>query len=183
MDPLDADDLYDRVAYSDRKGKAAAFEEIGSGIPRGEYGRVLFLATAAEHWMIEGDLERARTLLETIEHDPSEGQLHTRSTQLYLAYRLEDRAWATELLTVLLTEFRADRVNAATCHHVGETLALAGELTKAHRWFTLPLSNVDPDDELDVMEEMCVLSRAGVRRDLGLPHDRYDAVADELRHG
>ena len=51
------------------------------------------------------------------------------------------------------------------------------ELKRAHRWFTLPLAHLAPDEAFDWDEEMCLLGRARVRRDLGLERDRYDVAA------
>ena len=180
MDALEIERQHDDIEYARRADKAEAHEEAGRAIPRGEYGRVLFLSAAAEHWMMRGELDRARALLADIQDDPSEGQIATRAVQLHLAFKMSDDAWATSLLQQLLVDFRADLVSTSTCHLVGELLRENGDLRKAHRWFTLPLSYLDPTDELDVVEEMCVESRAQVRRELGLPHDRFDAVADEL---
>lgn len=180
MDALEIERQHDDIEYALRADKAEAHEEAGRAIPRGEYGRVLFLSAAAEHWMMRGELDRARDLLADIQDDPSEGQLATRAIQLQLAYRIGDQAWATALLQQLLADFRADLVSTSTCHHVGELLRENDDLRQAHRWFTLPLAYLDPDDDFDGVEEMCLESRAQVRRLLGLPQDRYDAVAAEL---
>lgn len=180
MDPLDVEQLYDDIEYGLRADKAEAHETAGRAIPPGEYGRTLFLKTAAEHWLRRGEYDRARALLAGIQDEPSEGLLTTRAVQLSLALSIADQAWADSLLTQLLVDFRADLVPTSTCHYVGELLRENGELRKAHRWLTLPVTNLDPDEELDGVEELCVESRAEVRRLLGLPRDRYDALADEL---
>lgn len=180
MDPLDVEARHDEIEFAMRADKAEAHETLGRSIPQGEYGRVTFLSTAAEHWMMRGDNDRARALLEEIQDEPSEGEVAARATQLQLAFATGDKVWATALLKQLLADFRADLVTVSTCHFVGDLLRENNELRQAHRWFTLPLAYVDPDDDLDAVEEMCVRSRAQVRRQLGFPHDRFDAVADEL---
>ena len=180
MDALEIERQHDDIEYALRADKAEAHEEAGRAIPRGEYGRVLFLSAAAEHWMMRGEVDRARDLLADIQDDPSEGQIATRAVQLQLAFTVGDEVWASSLLQQLLVDFRADLVSTSTCHYVGELLRENGDLRKAHRWFTLPLAYLDPTDDLDGVEEMCVEDRAEVRRQLGLPHDRFDAVADEL---
>ncbi len=180
VDTYDAENLFDEIEYGTGTDKAEAHEKAGRMIPEGEHGRVLFLKAAAEHWVVRGELDHARALLAEVADSPDEGVLSTRAIQLTMALKAGDGAEAEVLLGQLLVDFRADDVTSATCHYVGESLREAGELKKAHRWFTLPLSNVDPDEDLDTVEELCVEARAGVRRQLGMPHDRYDAVADEL---
>lgn len=183
VDTYDAENLYEEIEYGSRPDKAEAYEEAGRSVPAGEHGHVLFLMGAAEHWVLRGEIERARSLLAEIAdapHDPGEGILGVRAIQLSIALKEGDAAEAETLLRQLLVDFRADEVTTATCHYVGESLQEAGEPKKALRWFTLPLSNVDPDEDLDTLEEMCVEARAAVRRELGLPKDRFDAVADEL---
>ncbi|GEP37653.1 hypothetical protein NPS01_13160 [Nocardioides psychrotolerans] len=180
VDDYDAEELFDEIEFGARADKAEAHEKIGWSIPVGEHGRVLFLKAAAEHWAMRDDLAHARELLAEIADGPDEGVLSVRAIQLTIALREDDTAEAEALLAQLLADFRKDLVTTSTCHFVGDCLQHAGELKKAHRWFTLPLSNVDPDEDLDDLEEMCVVARAGVRRQLGLPHDRYDAVADEI---
>lgn len=180
MDPLEVEALNDEIEFASRADKAEAFEEAGHAIPQGEYGRVSFLTSAAEHWLMRGETERARALLADIEDEPSEGEIATRAIQVEVAFAAGDSDWVPVLLKQLLADYRADLVTTSTCHFVGDLLHENDQLRQAHRWFTLPLTYLDPDDELDVFEEMCVRSREQVRRQLGLPHDRFDAVADEL---
>ena len=180
VDTYDAEDLFDEIEYGSRADKAEAHEKAARSIPAGEHGRVMFLKSAAEHWVMRGEVEHARSLLAEAADGPDEGVLSVRAIQLTMALKEGADEEAASLLQQLLVDFRADRVTTSTCHYVGESLREAGELKKAHRWLTLPLSNVDPDEDLDALEEMCVEDRARVRRELGLPHDRFDAVADEL---
>jgi hypothetical protein len=180
MEPLQVEERYEEIEYGLRADKAEAHEEAGRAIAPGEYGRVLFLKTAAEHWLMRGEHDRARALLAGIQDAPSEGLLTTRALQLHLALTIADEAWAAALLKQLLVDFRADLVSTSTCHYVGDLLREHGDLRQAHRWLTLPLTNLDPDEELDGVEEMCVEARADVRRALGLPRDRYDALAEVL---
>ena len=180
MDTYDAENLFDEIEYGTGKDKAEAHEKAGRSIPVGEHGRVLFFQAAAEHWVLRDEIEHARSLLAEIADGPDEGVLSVRAIYLTIALKEGDGDEAEKLLGQLLVDFRAVRITSTTCHYLGESLREVGELKKAHRWFTLPLSNVDPDEDLDTIEEMCVESRAAVRRELGLPHDRYDMVADEL---
>lgn len=180
VDTYDAENLFDEIEYGARADKAEAHERVGRSIPVGEHGRVMFLKAAAEHWVGRDEIAHARELLAEVADGPDEGVLSVRAIELAIALREDDTAGAETLLGQLLVDFRKDLVTTATCHFVGECLERADQPRKAHRWFTLPLSNVDPDEDLDTLEEMCVEGRARVRRRLGLPHDRYDAVADEL---
>lgn len=180
VDTYDAEDLFEEIEYGSRADKAEAHEEAARSIPAGEHGRVMFLKGAAEHWLMRGEIEHARSLLAEAADGPDEGLLSVRAIQLTIALQEGAADEAASLLQQLLVDFRADRVTTSTCHYVGESLRDAGELRQAHRWLTLPLSNIDPDEDLDPLEEMCVVARTAVRRELGLPHDRFDAVADEL---
>ncbi|MCD4527128.1 hypothetical protein [Nocardioides sp. cx-173] len=180
MDPTEVERRYDEIEYGSRVDKAEAHEAAGRAMEPGQHGRVLFLKTAAEHWLMRGEHDRARALLAGIQDEPSEGLLATRAIQLNLALTTADPAWASALLKQLLLDFRADLVSTSTCHYVGELLRENGDLRQAHRWLTLPVTNLDPDDDLDGVEELCVEARAEVRRELGLPRDRFDALAEGL---
>ncbi|WP_193611321.1 hypothetical protein [Nocardioides lijunqiniae] len=183
MDPLEAERLHADIEYGLRLDKAEAHEALGRRMSPGEHGRVLFLQAAAGHWMLRHEHERARALLSSIQDEPSEGVIATRAVQLELAFATDDPAWADDLLQRLLDDFRSGLLTTSTCLFVGELLLANGRLRQAQRWLTLPLSRLDPDEDLDGVEEMCVETRAQVRRQLGLPHDRYDALAAQLEAG
>lgn len=180
VDTYDAEDLYDEIEWGTGTDKAAAHERAGRAIPEGEHGRVLFLRAAARHWLARDEITHARELLEEVDGGPDEGALSLDALRVSIALKEQDTAAADVLLARLLADFRKDLVSSSTCHYLGESLQLAGEPRKALRWFTLPLSNIDPDEDLDDLEELCVEGRAAVRREMGLPKDRFDLVADEL---
>lgn len=180
MDEDEVEDLRAQVEWSQRTDKAEALESLAMGLATGEHGRATFLTAAAEHWILRGELGRARALLAEAATLPPEGPLAVAAVQLGIAVAAEDEAETRRLLDGLLVDFRADRVTSSTCHYVGEVLESAGDLRAAHRWLTLPLSNVDPDEELAAVEELCVEGRARVRRLLGLPVDRFDRAAQEI---
>lgn len=118
MDPLEVEARYDEIEFARRADKAEAHEALGRAIPAGDYGRVMSLKAAAEHWMMRGENDRARVLLEEIQDEPPEGEIATRATQLQLAFAMDDGAWAAALAKQLLSDFRADLVTVSTCHYV-----------------------------------------------------------------
>lgn len=181
MRPDELEDLRDRLDLSTSPTKAEDFEAAAGMLAEGEYGRAALLAMAADHWVMRKDLDRARRALDAAGFgQPGEMWIHPLAVRLSVEVAAGDVAAQETALVGLLEQWRAAELSITTCSFIGETLEIDGQLKRAHRWFTLPLTNVDPDDELDFDEELCVTGRARVRAALGLPGDRFDAVAAEL---
>ncbi|CAN5567831.1 hypothetical protein BH11ACT8_BH11ACT8_30480 [soil metagenome] len=182
MHPDDVDEIRERIDFGTSRTKAADFEALGRECAEGEYGRATFFTMAADHRLMRGELDQARAALDAAgEGHHDELLLHPLAIRLSVELAAGDEMEQQRILAELLVRWRHDELTASSCHFVGEQLHLAGELRKAHRWFTLPLADLDPEhDELEADEELCVTSRAIVRRELGLPVDRYDALAADL---
>lgn len=181
MRPDELEDLRDRLDLSTSPTKAEDFEAAAGMLTEGEYGRAALLAMAADHWQMRGDLDRARRAVDAAgEGHPGEMWIHPLAVRLSIEIAAGDVAAQEAALAGLLERWRAAELTITTCSFIGGTLEIDGQLKRAHRWFTLPLTNVDPDDELEFDEEFCVFGRARVRSALGLPVDRFDRVAAEL---
>lgn len=177
----EVDEIQQLIEFSTSRTKAEEYEAVARDLAVGEYGRAAFLVLSAEHWQMRGDLARARALLiEAGWGHPGELILHPLSTRLSVELAAGDSVAQETVLTSLLERWRAAELTIATCSYVGELLEIDGQLKRSHRWYTLPLTNVDPDDEIEVDEELCILGRARVRRQLGLAEDRFDGVAAEI---
>lgn len=181
MTPDELDEIRDRLDLSTSPTKAEDFEAAAGMLADGEYGRAALLAMAAEHWQLRGDLDRARqSVVAAGLGQPGEMFIHPLAVRLSIEVAAGDATAQEAALVGLLEQWRAAELTITTCSFVGDTLERDGQLKRAHRWFTLPLTNVDPDGETEFDEELCMFGRARVRRALGLPVDRFDAVAAEI---
>ena len=181
MDRDDVEELRDRIDLGSSATKAEDFEAAAQDLAEGEFGRAAFLTMAAEHWQIRGDLDRARTLLDAAgPGQPDEMMLDPLTIRLSIEIAVGDEAAQEAALVALLARWRSGDLTVVSCSHVGETLEGDGQLKRAHRWFTMPLAESDPDDDFEWDEELCLTGRHRVRRELGMPVDRFDAVAAEL---
>lgn len=177
----DLADLRDRIDLSASATKAEEFEAVAHGLAEGEFGRAAFLTMAAGHWQMRGDLDRARTILDSAgPTQPGEMMLDPLTIRLSIEIDAGDTAAQDAALLALLARWRSGDLTVTSCSHVGETLELDGQLRRAHRWFTLPIADLDPDDHFEWDEELCVVGRHRVRRELGLPVDRFDVAAAEI---
>lgn len=177
----DLADLRDRIDLSASATKAEEFEAVARGLAEGEFGRTAFLAMAAGHWQMRGDLDRARTLLDLAgPPQPGEMMLDPLTTRLSIEIEAVDAAAQDAALAALLARWRSGDLTVTSCSHAGETLHLDGQLKRAHRFFTLPLADLDPDDDFEWDEELCLMGRYRVRRELELPVDRFDVAAAEI---
>ena len=170
-------ELSEHIEWGAFTDKAERHAQLGRERAPGEYGRAHFLTMAAEHGLLRGELEHARQALEDAgPPHPGERLLDQRSIWLWLALQSADAAEVDRLLADLLADWRADLINVATCAHVGDLLESYDDLRRAHRWFTLPLRGLEPDD--DEIDEICLVGRLRVRQALGLAPDRYDQAAE-----
>ena len=177
-------ELVDRVELSGSRHKADELEALGAELQPGEYGRSTFYSTAAEHRLMNDEYDAAERDLRLGGYGhPGEQVLHPLTTCLDWAQRSERPDEVERILAELLQTWRTDELHVSSAHMVGELLELADDLKRAHRWFTMPLSRLDPDEHFEWDEELCIVGRHRVRRALELPIDKYDAVAVEIMQG
>lgn len=159
---------------------APLFEERARGISPGAPGRAAWLSHAGERWEMEGDLQRARSCYEQAAQDGGEAYLDPRAQLINVLLELGDGARADELLAQLRSDLRAGWSGRYVHEVVGEALELHGRLEEAHRWFSAGLTHAQREHP-EAVDLGCLNGRFRVRRQLGLPHDRYDELCEEYR--
>jgi YD repeat-containing protein len=170
-------DLLTEIDLSASRDKAREFEKAAAGVPAGEHGRASLLVAAGDHWQMRQKYDEARRCFEEARDDGGESSVDPEAYLLDLALEEGDDEAAARQLATLKAVARRDELSAEACHVVGESLEERGRLQEAHRWFTMPLTWTEEDD-LDVL---CLAGRLRVREALGLPRDRFDAIALEER--
>ena len=170
-------DAMERIDFSTSPTKAEEFEAMAASLTTGEHGRVSFLLAAGEHRQMRGEHGEARRLYDAAIADGGESPGAPLAQLLSLALETGDDARATDCTAQLRDLSRADRLVPDDYHRVGDVFRGHGRLRDALRWFSIPLSSVDPED-VDDLAWWCLLGRRQVREELGLPRDRYDQVAD-----
>ncbi|GCD91463.1 hypothetical protein [Nocardioides sp. LS1] len=171
------DDVYDHLTAIDMSRsatKAEEFEELAGSMPVGENGRATFLLAAGQHRQMRKEYEEARRLFELALEDGGDSGTEPLANLHSLALDTGDDAAAESLSKQLRVLVREGDLGADSCHFVGDTLRSHGRLREALRWFTIPLTWADEDDELD---DLCLVSRYHVRRELGMAEDRFDQIA------
>jgi len=159
-----------------------AFGDHAATMPLGASGRAELLTMQAEFLAQDGQLDEARTVFVEALEDGGWTTLHPKVGLLVLALEDDDEAEAEAdtLLAEALTLYRDDQLDPDACAEIGEALEKAGRLKQAHRWFTMPLRELDPD-ELESGDFPLLDGRYRVRRALGLPMDAFDEETDALR--
>jgi len=157
-----------------------AFGNHAATMTLGVSGRAELLAMQAEFLAEDGQLAEARTAFAAALADGGWTTLHPKIGLLELALKLQDDAEADALLAELLQLYRDEQLIPDACVEVGEALEEAGRLKQAHRWFTMPLRELDPD-ELEDGDLLLLAGRYRVRRALGLPMDAFDEETDAIR--
>ena len=146
----------------------------------GVSGRAELLTLQAEFLAQAGQLEESRTVFAAALADGGWTTLHPKIGLLEIALKLGEEASADELLADLLKLYREEQLMPDACVEVGEALEEAGRLKQAHRWFTMPLREIDPE-ELEDGDFLLLAGRYRVRRALGLPMDAFDEETDVMR--
>jgi len=154
--------------------KPHRFEEAAAGVSVGEYGRASLLVAAGEHWQMRGEYDEARRCFDAALADGGESACDPVANLFSLALDSGDEPAAAGHLARLRDLVRSDQGTVTTCLRVGETLEIHGRPREAHRWFTMPLTWVDDEDDLDYF---CLVARRRVRNELGLAPDRLDQLA------
>jgi len=178
------DDVFDLLTAIEETtpigSKAERFEAMAEEMTPGEHGRATFLLAAGEHWQMRQKYDNARRCFELALGDGGETATEPLANLLGLALETGDEPQASSLALELRGLVRQGDIGASGCHFIGETFETHGRLREAMRWFTIPLSYVDPEDE-DDLDFYCLSGRHRVRRELGLPEDRYDLAAVAAR--
>jgi hypothetical protein len=169
-------DILTEIDNSRSADKAEQFEAMAESLAPGENGRASFLSAAGDHWQMQDQPDRARVCFEAALADGGESAVNPLVSLLDLALAHDDDERSAALTEQLRDMVRRDELDALGCHQVGETYEIHGQLKVAARWFTFPLSWVDPEDE-ELLDDLCLFGRVRVREQLGLPSDRYDLVA------
>ncbi|MBV9832162.1 MAG: hypothetical protein JOZ82_11270 [Marmoricola sp.] len=154
-----------------------AFRARADALSPGEFGRAEYLSYLAEFLEKADRLDDADAAYDEALEDGGSTMLHPLSGKLALAARRHDDAAVQQLTTRLWSRARSGELGEFDHQHIGETLEDAGHLREALRWFTVPLSGFDPEEDVDFIPVACSNGRYRVRRALGLPHDRYDDAA------
>lgn len=174
------DEIYERIdeiEMSTSATKAEEFEALAHSMAAGEQGRALSLSLAGEQWKMREEYDDARRCFELALDDGGQVEVHPVASLLDLALETGDEPQASSLALELRALVRQGDLNVDSCHFVGEAYEEHERLPEAMRWFTIPLTHVDPDD-VDDLDFFCLSGRRRVRRRLGLPADRYDLAAD-----
>lgn len=176
------DELFDTLTHLEETTppdqKPARFEAAAAELEVGEHGRASLLVAAGEHWQMRGEHDAARRCFAEALADGGDTGAHPVASLVSLALEEGDDGAVAHHLQQMRELVKSDAVSSATCLHIGESLEEHGRLRDAHRWFTMPLTWVEDDDDLDFY---CLMGRLRVREALGLPQDRFDAIALEER--
>ena len=180
---LTLDQAYDDIEEIESAGGARMLETLrdrADALAPGQPGRAAYLNVLGEHLLIAGEHDAARHVFEEARADGGETMLHPETNLLWVDLVRGDEAAVESRLRDLLALARAGSLGAASCSHVGGLLAEHDRPRQALRWFTIPLRDLEPE-EADGVDEACITGRARVRDRLGLPPDRWDEVAEEIR--
>ncbi|HET8603642.1 MAG TPA: hypothetical protein VFM09_06915, partial [Marmoricola sp.] len=126
-----------------------------------------------------GERDAAAEVFGEASADGGATMLHPETNLLWVDLERGDEATVEARLRALLALVRSGDLGAASCSHVAGLLEERGRGRQALRWFTIPLRDLDPE-EADGVDEVCITGRARVRRELGLPADRWDEVAEQI---
>lgn len=176
------DDVEELAAELPRRELALTLEQRARELAPGTPGRAAWLSHAGEHWELAGELARARDCYERAAEDGGPAWLDPRAELFGVLVKLGDKDRAEELLDELRRDLAAGRVSGDAHDFVGETLEEQGRLTEALRWFSAGLTRARNQGRDEAQQYGCLNGRYRVRRTLGLPLDRYDALCEEMRH-
>lgn len=159
---------------------AALFEKRGRDQAPGSPGRAAWLSHAGERWDLAHEPERARACFEEAVRDGGPAWVDPRASLVGVLLDLGETARADSVLDELRQDLSRRRLRGPVHEFVGESLEIHDRLEEALRWFNAGLTLAAREDP-DAVDLGCLNGRWRVRRRLGLPHDRYDAVSEEER--
>ncbi len=162
---------------------AQTLEERADALAPGVSGRAAWLCHAGERWEMADDLERAKACFEEAVRDGGEAYVDPRAQLVNVLLDLGETQRADELLVELRRDVAEGKAAPGPVYEfVGEALELHDRLEEALRWFSWGLTSAHREDPEEV-DHGCLNGRFRVRRQLGLPHDRYDELCEEIRRG
>ena len=177
---MDEDELFDVLTNIDSAAvpdKAERFEAEAQRLEPGEYGRASLLIASGEHWQVRGDYDKAQESFEAARADGGESAADPEVALFGLAMKREDAEAAPRHLSILKALAGAEQLTVDNYLHIGEIYEEHDHLRQAHRWYTMPLTYADADDE--DLDYLLLAARLRVREALGLPRDRFDQRAFE----
>lgn len=177
--PLSLDevqDLIDSWELDPRVDTVAPANQLLATMAVGDPGRIDVLQVIADHQSMRGDVDAALSTLDQAgaATDEENDVLHAMRVSFLIEAGRGDEA-EPELVAL---RRRGPRLPSEAIERVGDTLAEAGRLREAARWFTIGLRDLDPQHDLpEPREEYALARRMRVRQALGLPEDHYDTLA------
>jgi hypothetical protein len=139
------------------------------------------LTSLAEFLAMEDRLDEAEATYREALDDGGPTLLHPLGGLLSVSLQRADDTAVDELNARLWQLARADQLSDSDYESLGDTLEFHGRLREALRWYTVPLRDLDPDDDIDLIPVTSSNGRERVRKALGLPPDRYDEAAPRVR--
>jgi len=140
----------------------------------------MFLCSLAEFLGFQGRWDEAREAYRNALSDGGRTIIDPRIGLLDIDVESGEHDRIDTHLPVLLQASRDGELSDHDCEWIGEALEEADRLKDAHRWFTIPLRDIDPDD-IGQLPIGCINGRYRVRRDLELPMDKYDEATFAVR--
>jgi len=175
---MDDDEVFERLSEIDMSSsptKAEDFEALARSMPVGEHGRATFLVTAGQHRQMREEYDEARRCYQLALEDGGTSVIHPLANLLSLALDTGEEVAVASLSAKLRRLVREDRLGTAGCAFLGDTFRIHGRLREALRWFTIPLTYADLEE--DDLDDLCLGGRFDIRRELGMPQDRLDQIA------
>lgn len=182
MDFDEACDDIDRIIETHEVNKRIeAFRSRSEALAVGEDGRAEYLTSLGGELQLVGDLDGARVTYESAIADGGRTVLDPRCGLFGVEVEAGQEDRVTQMLKDFLLQARAGTLTVTECEWIADTLEDAGRHREAHRWFTIPLRDIDPLD-VDALLRGPLQGRWRVRRELDLPLDAYDESAQLLEN-
>ena len=182
VDRDELDEELERLELSlDGQARLDALRARADSFSPGEFGRAEFLTSLAEFLEMAGQLDEADAVYEEALVDGGDTTFHPLAGKLSVLVKRQGNGDVAQLTTRLWSLARSGQLVEADYEHIGETLEGVGRLREALRWYTVPLADYDPEEDIDLIPPVCSNGRFRVRRALGLPRDRYDDAAELVR--
>lgn len=178
------DEFDQLMSAHDARKSAKVCEQRAHDLAPGQVGRAAWLSHAGECWELADAPEQAKRCYEEALADGGPAWLDARASLAAVLLDMEEVSRADALLEELRRDLAKGPVRGPVHDFVGERLELHGRLEEALLWFTAGVEAAErpgagEDAELDAVGSLS--GRFRVRRELGLPHDRYDERAAEHR--
>lgn len=174
----DIDRIIETPGVNDR---IEQFRSRSEALAVGEDGRAEYLTSLAGELQLIGDLDGARVSYESAIADGGRTVLEPRCGLLGVEIEAGHEDRVAEMLKAFLVQARTGTLTVTECEWIADTLEDAERYREAHRWFTIPLRDIDPF-EVDDLPRGPLQGRWRVRRELGLPHDAYDESAQLIKN-